>query len=68
LLYIGLRKWPSSRELEQSLELAKGRIAREAGILKLTNVASSWQDIEAVSEEIFAGPTNVLEIVDPPSV
>jgi hypothetical protein len=68
LLYIGLRSWASSRELEQALELAKSRITQQSEILKLTNVASSWQDIEAVSEQIFAGPTNVLEIADPPAV
>ncbi|MGE0279038.1 MAG: ABC transporter ATP-binding protein [Rhizobiaceae bacterium] len=64
LLYIGLREWASSRELEQTLQLAKERITGDPRILRLKNMASSWQDIEAVSEEIFKGPTNILEIVD----
>jgi hypothetical protein len=68
LLYIGLREWKSSRELEQALELAKARISETPPVLALTHIETSHQDIEQISEstgiDIFGFDYgHVLEIV-----
>jgi hypothetical protein len=66
LLYIGLQNCASVRELEQALEQAKARITSVPPVLELGHVATSPQDVDDLANEtkfdIFAGPTNVIEI------
>jgi hypothetical protein len=67
LLYIGLRAWRSSRELEQALELAKTRIHETPPVLELRHIGTSHEDIEKVSQatgfDLFAFDySHILEI------
>jgi hypothetical protein len=50
LLYIGLRNWASSRELEQAVELAKIRAMGSPKVLELGDLVSTWDDVKSVSD------------------
>lgn len=54
LLYLSLRDWSSSREMDQTLELAKVRLRDPSRILDLEHVARSLDDLREV-----AGSSNI---------
>jgi hypothetical protein len=66
LLYVGARKWRSSRELEQALDLAKSRPLPDEQVLTLEHIAVSAEDVLDVQKvsnfDIFGYPQRVIEI------
>ena len=48
LLYLSLRDWSSSREMDQALELAKVRLRDPNNVLDLEHVARSLDDVREV--------------------
>lgn len=49
LMYLSLREWRSSRELDQGIELAKARLRDPTKVLDLEHVALSLADVREVS-------------------
>jgi hypothetical protein len=62
LAYIGRKKWNSSRELEQTLDLAKSRWLGGHAPLTLEDVAVTAENVREVHKEIFDYPDQVIRI------
>ena len=67
LLYVGLRDWTSSRELEQAIDLAKLRVGDTGAALELPHIAPSVEEVDWVAKQsgvdIYSAPDNILDII-----